>query len=261
MTATARALEDHEEFATTIENFVAADPMRSTVLATVFADVLAGVRSYPGSSWLVAEADNEVIGIAMHTPPHRLWLSAMPDAAAEAIAAVMADRAAPGALPGISGSREAASAAARAWQVLRPDETLTEVRALRSYTLGQLQPPSDVPAEEVDLVMPDVQATTAARLAGRGAFHVWEDGGTVVSLAGHSAQVSGMVRVGPVYTPPEHRRRGYGGAVTAATSRHALDNGASEVTLFTDLANPTSNAIYQQLGYLPVGDFVELDLA
>ena len=108
--------------------------------------------------------------------------------------------------------------------------------------------------------MADIVAATAARLAGHGAYHVWEDGGSVVSIAGHSAQVSGMVRVGPVYTPPEHRRHGYGSAVTAATSQHALDGGASQVTLFTDLANPTSNSIYQQLGYQPVDDFVELDL-
>ena len=71
----------------------------------------------------------------------------------------------------------------------------------------------------------------------------------------------GMVRVGPVYTPPEHRRRGYGAAVTAAASQHALDAGAVQVVLFTDLANPTSNSVYQRIGYRPGDDFVELDLA
>ncbi|MDP9319178.1 MAG: hypothetical protein M3O94_08950, partial [Actinomycetota bacterium] len=60
----------------------------------------------------------------------------------------------------------------------------------------------------------------------------------------------GVTRVGPVYTPPEHRRRGYGAAVTAACTRDALDH-AEDVVLFTDLANPTSNSIYQQIGYRP----------
>jgi predicted GNAT family acetyltransferase len=63
-----------------------------------------------------------------------------------------------------------------------------------------------------------------------------------------------MVRVGPVYTPPEHRGLGYAGAVTATVSRAALDAGACEVVLFTDLANPVSNALYRRIGYQPVSD-------
>jgi predicted GNAT family acetyltransferase len=65
-----------------------------------------------------------------------------------------------------------------------------------------------------------------------------------------------MVRVGPVYTPPELRGRGYAGAATAAASQAALDVGVREVVLYTDLANPTSNALYQRLGYRPVEDRV-----
>jgi predicted GNAT family acetyltransferase len=61
-----------------------------------------------------------------------------------------------------------------------------------------------------------------------------------------------------VYTPSEHRRRGYGAAVTAAATRDAQDAGASEVVLFTDLANPTSNGVYLRLGYHPVEDRVML---
>jgi predicted GNAT family acetyltransferase len=65
---------------------------------------------------------------------------------------------------------------------------------------------------------------------------------------------AGVARVGPVFTPPEHRRHGYGAAVTAACTRDALERDADDVVLFTDLDNPTSNAIYQRLGYLPVSD-------
>ena len=65
-----------------------------------------------------------------------------------------------------------------------------------------------------------------------------------------------MVRVGPVYTPPERRGRGYAGAVTVAVSQASLDAGVREVVLYTDLANPTSNALYQRLGYRPVEDRV-----
>jgi predicted GNAT family acetyltransferase len=62
-----------------------------------------------------------------------------------------------------------------------------------------------------------------------------------------------MVRIGPVFTPPESRRHGYAGAVTAAISRAAREL-VGEVLLFTDLSNPTSNAIYQRIGYRPVQD-------
>jgi hypothetical protein len=67
-----------------------------------------------------------------------------------------------------------------------------------------------------------------------------------------------MVRVGPVYTPPEFRGHGYASAATAAASQQALDAGASEVLLFTDLANPVSNSIYQRIGYRAVEDRIVL---
>ncbi|MEU8438766.1 GNAT family N-acetyltransferase [Streptomyces sp. NPDC029216] len=60
----------------------------------------------------------------------------------------------------------------------------------------------------------------------------------------------------PVYTPSHLRGRGYASAVTAAVTQDALNNGADNVLLFTDLANPISNALYQYLGYRPVADFV-----
>ena len=86
----------------------------------------------------------------------------------------------------------------------------------------------------------------------RAACWLWRDGrGAVVSLAARRPLVAGSARVGPVYTPPPARGHGYGSAVTAAATRSILDEGAVPV-LFTDLANPTSNKIYQQIGYRPV---------
>jgi predicted GNAT family acetyltransferase len=86
----------------------------------------------------------------------------------------------------------------------------------------------------------------------------WESAGRPVALAGVSTPLAGMSRVGPVYTPPEFRGRGYGSAVTHAATRMALDAGAGDVVLFTDLANPSSNSIYQALGYRPVTDYATI---
>jgi GNAT superfamily N-acetyltransferase len=90
---------------------------------------------------------------------------------------------------------------------------------------------------------------------------LWEAGGLPVAMAGSTREVAGVVRIAGVYTVPAHRQRGYGGAVTAVASQAALNAGASEVVLFTDLANPTSNALYRRLGYRPVCDRVLLQLA
>ena len=93
---------------------------------------------------------------------------------------------------------------------------------------------------------------------GYGGITVWEADGVPVSIAGRTRTVARMVRVAPVYTPPELRGRGYAGAATAAVSQAALDAGVRDVVLYTDLANPTSNALYQRLGYRPVEDRVVL---
>src|ERR1019366_3292025 len=86
-----------------------------------------------------------------------------------------------------------------------------------------------------------------------GGVPLWETGAGAVSLAGVSGQGAGQVGVARLYAPRERRRNGYAAGVTFAVSQAALDAGARDVVLFTDLANPTSNALYQRLGYRPVG--------
>ncbi|MET7640062.1 GNAT family N-acetyltransferase [Streptomyces sp. NPDC005438] len=87
-------------------------------------------------------------------------------------------------------------------------------------------------------------------------FTFWETpDGTPVSMAAGTSVVGGVVRVDPVYTPAPLRGRGYAGAVTVEASRVALDAGATDVVLFTDPDNPTSNALYQRLGYVHLTDF------
>jgi predicted GNAT family acetyltransferase len=76
-------------------------------------------------------------------------------------------------------------------------------------------------------------------------------------MVGVNLAVAGVVRVGPVYTPPQLRRRGYAGSAVAAVSRRALAAGAARCMLFTDLANPTSNKIYAEVGYRRIADWEE----
>jgi len=93
----------------------------------------------------------------------------------------------------------------------------------------------------------------------RDGFFIWDDEGPV-SVARAAGGTPGGMRVGFVYTPPERRGRGYASALVAAVSQIVLDRGFSFCTLYTDLSNPTSNRIYQRIGYVPVMDFVDADI-
>jgi uncharacterized protein len=88
-------------------------------------------------------------------------------------------------------------------------------------------------------------------------FWLWEDGGQPVSLAGFSGPTPTGIRIGPVYTPPEHRRRGYATTLVADLSSWLLGQGHRACFLYTDLANPTSNRIYVEIGYERVCDAME----
>ena len=91
------------------------------------------------------------------------------------------------------------------------------------------------------------------RLSYRG-LTLWEDAGRPVSMAGLTRMAAGQVRVGPVYTPPGLRGPGLRGRGDLRGQPGRPGAGADQVLLFTDLANPTSNALYQRLGYEPVED-------
>ncbi len=100
----------------------------------------------------------------------------------------------------------------------------------------------------------DVVETADRWLSGRErTLYLWVDG-EPVSLAGVGGPTPNGIRIGPVYTPPAARRRGYASALVAAVSQAELDAGRRFCFLFTDLANPTSNHVYQDIGYEPVRD-------
>jgi GNAT superfamily N-acetyltransferase len=213
----------------------------------------------------------------MHTPPFGLTLTPSPAAVAAELADVCAAR---GRFPaGVMADTATAPSFATAWEQ-RTGQPARIGRRSRLYRLGRLLPPDPAPAgrarvaapadsgllvawleafdHEVDnQERPAVERTVADRLS-YGGLTLWEAGDEPVSLAGMTRAVAGQVRLGPVYTPPGRRGRGFGGAATAAVSQAAKDAGAAEVLLYTDLANPTSNALYQRLGYQPVSDSVEL---
>ena len=106
--------------------------------------------------------------------------------------------------------------------------------------------------------MPQVEEVIRRKIADQSLF-IWEDG-QPVAMAGYFRETIRSSTISLVYTPPEARRRGYAMMLVAALSQQRLDTGKQFCTLFTDLANPTANSIYQQIGYRPVCDFNAYDL-
>jgi len=218
-----------------------------------------------------------VTGAFMQTPGFPVFLTAMSGQAAAELAILLA-AARPG-VPGVNAPDQAAEAFADTWRP-RTGDAIAVHGLIRLHRLGTLVPPDPAPEgrprlavqQDRDLLVkwfeafivevddPAAQNHAAAvdERLGYGGITVWESNGDPVSIAGVTRAVDGMVRVGPVYTPPALRGRGYAGGATAAASQAALDTGATQVVLYTDLANPTSNALYERLGYRPVEDRVVL---
>ena len=217
---------------------------------------------------------DRVVAAALQTPPFDLVLSEIDDPAAIAVLAEdVLDRDLPGALGPVEHVR--AFVAARSARGGPPGRLHMSERIFR---LSEVIPPAFVAGRvrvaeptDRDLVIdwlggfmdeaglePKDRAETVAMadrwLARRGrTLYLWDDG-RPVSLAGIGSPTPHGLRVGPVYTPPDLRGRGYASALVAAMSQAALDEGRTFCFLFTDLANPTSNHIYGTIGYEPVRD-------
>jgi predicted GNAT family acetyltransferase len=103
------------------------------------------------------------------------------------------------------------------------------------------------------------EGSVDSRLTGGDAgFAVWEVDGRPVSLVGFGGPTPNGIRIGPVYTPPEQRGHGYASILTAHVSQLQLDRGRRCCFLYTDLGNPSANAIYARIGYERVRDSREV---
>ncbi len=102
-------------------------------------------------------------------------------------------------------------------------------------------------------VLGDIDESQTIERINAGKYHLWVTG-KPVSMAFRGAETDISEMIGAVYTPPELRNHGYATAVTAAVTQTILDSGKKYATLYTDLDNPTSNSIYQQIGYRPILD-------
>jgi len=278
-------VESVEEFITTTAEFRATDPLRTNVIGSVALSVAEGDRSYDDYRWwIVRDDDGDVAGVAIRTAPFNMNVAPMPIEAARALGQALGRF--DDALPGVAGSKDVVDALLKGYvESQSPGSTRVAAERRRDllYELEDLVTPDvegwgrpardDEVAQlarmmsefvrEVELTpMTDAEARdVTTRQIRRLSLYCWEVDGAIVAIAAHAPVVTtGSIvigRVGPVYTPAHYRRRGFASAVTAHVTRHLIERGA-RVMLFTDAANPTSNGIYQAIGYRLVDELVEM---
>ncbi len=268
---------DPAEFAARTERLLVAH-IECNVLATVLINVLDRVYRDAGPVFSYGLADDdEVRFAAMRTPPHpllatpldsdagafvELWLRADPD------------------LDRVTSILETARAIAAAWVAQTGGVARCAIREAMHVLEEVRDPPRPASGElrlaeardrslliawmeefvsESGIVGSSQSAAMIDSRMRREGMVVWDDG-QPVSMVGVTPEVAGVVRIGPVYTPPALRRRGYAGSAVAAASRRALTRGARQCMLYTDLDNPTSNKIYAEVGYRRIGDWEEIAL-
>jgi len=288
-----RFYDDPSEFLDLAGEHLAEQPVLSTVMSGVASRIrdqrLAGVPWPAGvPCWFAAFVDGgEVVATAMRTATFGefpAYLLPMSDDAAVLLARTLLDRDEPvlganGALPAVQVfCEEMASGTGKTAEV---------GQHTRLFELGRLKAPAEAPGrlrparlDEQDLVTRwyDAFMADADEQAGRapgssphespapdemrrriatGQVFVWEVADVPVHVTAASEPAFGVSRIGPVYTPREHRGHGYASRAVYEVSSHLLQSGV-RACLFTDQANPTSNKIYEALGYERLVDMANL---
>jgi len=257
--------------------------LRSELICNMVLTVLRSIRDghYPDARPLFSyalDAHGRPCLAALRTAPWPLLVGAVPDELAPALIEGWMERDAD--VPGVSGPARAAERVAAAWRAQTGRRSRLGMQQAAHAAREIVDPPRPAPGslrvatgadrpllaawiagfmlEALGIEDDRVQRSLDIHLAEEGLL-LWEVEGVPACMVGVRPQVEGVVRIGPVYTPPALRGRGYGSSATAAASRRALGAGAHTCMLLTDLENPTSNKIYADIGYRRFADFATHD--
>jgi predicted GNAT family acetyltransferase len=259
---------------------------REEVVANLPLGILIRLAARPPSTdegnrpfFVLASHEGEPVLLMMRTPPHNMILHASaPDSSqgsrldaayVRGVAFLLREGLE---IPGVIGPRDVAIGFADAWCKATGGAWQIQMEQV-IYRLDQVE---DVPLSPGELVQareehlevltdwmlgfseatPDRWDRAEARTRAQDhvaaqSLYLWQDE-RPVSMAWRSRPTPHGITVTGVYTPPEFRRRGYATSCVASLSRLLLAEGHQYCTLYTDLANPTSNSIYQKVGYRPI---------
>ena len=266
-------LETVEGFLDAAEPLLLADEARHNLMLGVASTLRTQPGLYPAAHfWIVRDDGGAVVGAAQETPPFNVIL-AQPgaDGVLEALATAMED------IPGVTAAVPEVDVFAERWCAAREASPRVDVEqgvyALEAVApvppaSGGMRPAGEGERELLEAWIADFQrealphelpdAERVRRIVDQrlheseGGFYLWEDRREPVSMAAAGSRTPNGIRIGPVYTPPEVRGRGYATSLVADLSQLLLERGIRFCFLYTDLANPTSNAIYERIGYVRV---------
>jgi predicted GNAT family acetyltransferase len=276
-------LPDAATFLNRTQLFRSQQPYLTNVMGSTATSISAGLRTYEKMSWwIVEDSRGAVCAMMMRTAPHKLVLSPMPDEVIAMCVEAVLERDPD--IPGVSGSRRNVESFLRTFVGLSSTPQRFEVeRSILVYVLGTLRVSArsegfkrTCDKNDFDFLLAWWQSfadDTGVERHGleeglrtsinQGRVFVWMSDNVPVCAVGHSPIVvlprGSVVRIGPVYTPPQARRHGYAGQLTGAVSRDLVQRGIG-LMLFTDAANPTSNGVYVRLGYKKIDEIVECTL-
>jgi predicted GNAT family acetyltransferase len=274
---------DPETFLNRAGEFLLADEARHNLMFGIVHSIAHYPGIYPEWNLWVVDRAGHTVGVAVRTPPQNLVI-ARP--AAEEVLDALADALAEhdAALPGVTAAQPEVDDFAHGW-VARAGGSVRRRMVQGIYSLDAV---NDVPTavgrarvagpsdfDEMLQLIEEFQREIGVEwsrdddrarraLEGRlddsaeSGLWVWEAAGRTVSLSGYHAATPTGARIGPVYTPPAERGHGYASNLVSEQSRWLLSTGRRFCFLYTDLANPTSNAIYRRIGYRQVCESAEL---
>lgn len=258
------------------EDWLLQDEDRHNLILSISYARARGEVEDPASFFASVEQQGNVAGCLVRTPPHKVLITALPSGSGPPVARALAE--AFDEIPAVLGPVRGAEDVARSWVAGRGGEWRPGL-VQRIYRLDQVESPAGVPGELREATSDDVDLAVRwgegfARDAGiqfatrresierwieRRSLFIWQHG-EPRSIAVAQGRTPNGIRVGYVYTPPPFRGRGYAGATVAHVSRRMLDSGLRFCVLYTDLSNPTSNLLYQRLGYYPIADVQDIDI-
>ena len=271
----AREIPSAEEFLQLSEALRAAEPISTQIIEGAASGVVRGTTNYDRCTWWVVELDEAVVGIAMHTEPFNLFLSPMPSGASRTLANLIINEHPD--FPGVNGPSAVVSRfLERCTEVSKKLKHFEMHQEHLAYFIDEVIFPLNVVGDSQLATLEDKNLALEWFIAFAAEAHVdshnleavversinderlylWIVNGEVVSLAGHTSGVEipggSLSRIGPVYTPPVHRKRGYASFLVAEICRKLQDAGVS-VMLYADAENPDSNKVYVKIGFNLVG--------
>lgn len=262
---------DAREFLSSANPLLARDEARHNLMYGITSALTRTPSVFSAFHLWTVERDGETVAALIVTSPHNLVVAdpldgdALPFAARELARADFR-------FPGVTGALPEADVFANAWVTVAGADCRVRMRQ-GIYAASEVNAPADVngsmrSADQLDRELlvdwlqkfqvealederphEDLVDLVDRRIGGPGGFALWAVEGKTVSIAGYGGATPHGMRIGPVYTPPELRRRGYAGALVAGLTQDLLTRGLRQCFLYTDLSNPTANRVYMNVGY------------